>query len=38
MSPMKRLLRNPAWQRKKQIDISEVKGPAEYGTALPGQV
>ena len=38
MSPMKRLLRNPAWQRKKQIDISEVKGPAKYGTALPGQV
>lgn len=35
---MKRVLRNPAQQRKKQIDISEVKGPAEYGTALPGQV
>lgn len=38
MSPMKRVLRNPAWQRKKQIDVSEVKDPAECGTALPGQV
>ena len=38
MSPMKWVLRSPAWQRKKQVDTSEVKGLAEYGTALPGQV